>query len=234
MNKKIKIYCGLFVAVLVLLLISKIRVEAYQYGSSSDSPVLEFGNKPSEFYIENDTVYYEGGGMAVNTRSKSISLDVFVKHHTTRRRELISRAGGQVYSIQVTSAKLNVPIGQLSNIPLISTMVAAIIYFIAIIWVLILAFRIVSSIRKGEIFVSKVARYLEITGIILAALYLVQFLSGYLITQYYIKHIVLAEMEVIFRNTANFMLLITGFALMIISQIILMGKDLKEEQELTI
>ena len=76
--------------------------------------------------------------------------------------------------------------------------------------------------------------YLEITGIILVALYLVQFLSGYLITQYYIKHIVLAEMEVIFRNTANFMFLITGFALMIISQVILMGKDIKDDQELTI
>ena len=72
--------------------------------------------------------------MSVNTQSKSISLDVFVKHHTKRGRELISRADGQVYSIRVSSAKLNVPIGQLSNTPLISTVVAAIIYFIAIIW----------------------------------------------------------------------------------------------------
>lgn len=233
MNKKLKLYCSLFVAVLVLALISKCHVVGFQYGSSSESPVLEFGNKPSEFYIVNDTVFHEGG-MNVTQQSKAITMDVFVRHHTSAGRELISRADGQVYSIQVNSAKLHVPIGQLSNMPLISTIVSGVIYLILILWVLILAFKTIGSIRKGEIFVSKVARYLEITGIILSAIYLLQFISGYLIAQYFINHVVLAEMEVIFKNTANFMFLITGLALMIISQVILMGRDLKEEQDLTI
>ena len=35
-------------------------------------------------------------------------------------------------------------------------------------------------------------------------------------------------------NESNPMLIFTGLALMIISQVILMGKELKEEQELTI
>ena len=234
MNKKIKIYCTLFVAVLVLLLISQIRFERYQYGSTPQSPKLEFGSQPSEFFIKNDTIILEGGSKSVSIESKSVSTNLFVKHHAMSSRKLISRADGQAYTIEVTAAKFNIPVGQLSNIPLISTVVTAIIYGIAILWVLILAFKAVSSIRKGEIFVSKVARYLELTGIILAAIYMLQFISGYLTTRYYITHMQLAEMEIIYKNTANFMFLITGFALMIISQVILMGKDLKDDQELTI
>jgi hypothetical protein len=38
----------------------------------------------------------------------------------------------------------------------------------------------------------------------------------------------------VFKNECNSMFIFTGLALMIISQIILMGKDLKDEQELTI
>ena len=233
MKTKLKIYCALFVAVLIIALISKFRVERFQYGYSSDSPKLEFGEQPKEFYIVNDTVFHEGG-MNVTQESRSITMDVFVRHHPSTGRLLVSRAGGQAYTMKVTAAQLRVPLGQLSNIPLKSSIVSAIVYFVLIIWVLIMAFKIVVNIRKGEIFVSKVARYLEITGIILAVLYLFQFISGYLISQYFIKHVVLAEMEVIYKNTANFMFLITGLTLMIISQIILMGKDIKEEQELTI
>ena len=48
------------------------------------------------------------------------------------------------------------------------------------------------------------------------------------------RNIKLAEYDVVFQNNTNSMLIITGLALMIISQIILMGKDLKEEQDLTI
>ena len=81
---------------------------------------------------------------------------------------------------------------------------------------------------------AKVARNLEITGILLSVLYLYQLATSYLVTQYFIANIHLADHSIVFKNECNSMYLLTGLGLMIISQIILMGKDLKDEQELTI
>jgi hypothetical protein len=82
--------------------------------------------------------------------------------------------------------------------------------------------------------VTKVAKYLEITGILLSLLYLNALVVSYFITQYFIANIHLADHSIVFKNECNSMFILTGLGLMIISQIILMGKDLKEEQELTI
>ena len=75
---------------------------------------------------------------------------------------------------------------------------------------------------------------LETTGYLLSFVYLYELIVSYIITQYFIANIHLADHSIIFVNECNSMYLLTGLALMIISQIILMGKDLKEEQELTI
>ena len=75
---------------------------------------------------------------------------------------------------------------------------------------------------------------METTGILLTVLYIFQSLSNIIIGDYLAKHIVLAEYAIISKNDANIMFILTGLALMIISQIILMGKDLKEDQDLTI
>nr|MCR4701646.1 hypothetical protein [Bacteroidaceae bacterium] len=71
-------------------------------------------------------------------------------------------------------------------------------------------------------------------GILLTVLYLFQFIGSYVIMQYFIREVRLAGYYIVFRNDCNSMYIITGLALMIISQIILMGKDLKDEQDLTI
>jgi hypothetical protein len=74
----------------------------------------------------------------------------------------------------------------------------------------------------------------ETTGILLAALYLYDLTISYILYLFYAKNIYLADYYIVFKNESNIMYIITGLALMIISQIILMGKELKEEQELTV
>jgi hypothetical protein len=44
----------------------------------------------------------------------------------------------------------------------------------------------------------------------------------------------MADYYVVFKNECDGMYILTGLGLMMISQIILMGRDMKEEQELTI
>ena len=97
-----------------------------------------------------------------------------------------------------------------------------------------MVFKIVRRIREGEIFASQVSRFLDIAGKLLVGLYLFQVIASYVYSMYCINHIHLAQYYVVYKNDANIMLILTGLGLMIISQIILMGKDLKEEQDLTI
>ena len=76
--------------------------------------------------------------------------------------------------------------------------------------------------------------FVFIACIKLSVIYIIEFISSYAEALFFMKNIKLAEYDVVFQNNTNSMLIITGLALMIISQIILMGKDLKDEQELTI
>ena len=48
------------------------------------------------------------------------------------------------------------------------------------------------------------------------------------------QYLVLADYAVVFQNNCNNMYIFTGLALMIVSQIILMGRELKDDQALTI
>ena len=109
-----------------------------------------------------------------------------------------------------------------------------IFWIIAFVWIFWMVFKLIVKIRSGEIFVTKVAKYLETTGYLLSFIYLYELVVSYIITQYFIDNIHLADHSIVFVDESNSMYLLTGLGLMIISQIILMGKDLKEEQALTI
>lgn len=110
---------------------------------------------------------------------------------------------------------------------------------IVMIWILCLAIKIIRSIRRGEIFVTKVAGYLETIGLLLSADYVIGGIVGSVWYHAFLKQIELADYYVTSFNSAiggagGGLWILTGLGLMIISQIILMGKDLKEEQDLTI
>jgi hypothetical protein len=121
-----------------------------------------------------------------------------------------------------------------SNIPMYIIGSGAVVSLIVFFCILYMVIKLIVKIRKGEIFVTKVSKYLEITGILLTFLYLYEWAVSYILTRYFISHIHLADLSIVFKNECNSMYIFTGLALMIVSQIILMGKDLKEEQELTI
>ena len=131
--------------------------------------------------------------------------------------------------------KLETPASETSfNFHVILAIASAIVIMIVTIWILCMVYKLIRSIRKGDIFVAQVSKYLETTGILLTALYLFQWFSSYVFTQYCINNIQLTDYYIVYKNECNSMYILTGLALMIVSQIILMGKDLKEEQELTI
>ena len=231
MNKKLKIYSTLFVVALIVWFIS----DTFHYSSMGWSPApdnkMEFAELPSEFE-KRDSI--QGG--VVSTGVPLISYDLNVQSWgRSDHKALLSTSQGQTYKVDMKKIKVSIPASRAgSKVPMYIIGSSAVLVGIVCFWILWLVIDLISRIHYGEIFVAKVARNLEITGILLSVLYLYQLATSYLVTQYFIANIHLADHSIVFKNECNSMYIFTGLGLMIISQIILMGKDLKEEQELTI
>lgn len=232
MNKrKLKSYCTLFVIALVL---SVFKFNFRNSFISSSESELEFGDVPASFYSVSDTTFHEGGYGLYQVSSYK-TYQIYVEPKPVRDgRNLISKVGEQVYRLKMRQVFIDVPEGQLTDVYDICMIISYSVIVILILWILILALKTARSILRGNVFVTRVSKYLEKTGILLSSLYLIQFSVSYIFTQYLIRNIELAEYEVVFTNDTNQMYILTGLALMIISQIILMGKDIKDEHDLTI
>jgi len=241
MNKKLKIYSTLFVVVLVYLVVtSVVHFDSYGWGQGGHDK-LEFVDEAPGF-VTRDTL--EGG--AVRTTSlPTVAYEVYVKPKKALHQKVLlstaksiqrSSAGEiQTYKVEMQKVKLETPASEkMFNFHVILVVASAIVIMIVTIWILCMVYKLIRRIRRGDIFVTQVSKYLETTGILLTVLYLFQWFSSYVFTQYCINHIQLTDYYIVYRNEANSMYILTGLALMIISQIILMGKDLKEEQDLTI
>lgn len=234
MNKKLKIYTTLFLVVLFVLLVFPVNLHHYSstYIPGSEGK-LEYGNIPEQFY-ERDTII-EADGISTSSKmsTRTYTVNVLPKKPYANT-AIISTVGDQAYKVTMKQVTLALPTAKAKKTPTVIFITSIIISLAMLIWVLCLVIKLIRSIRRGEIFVSNVSKYLETTGILLSVIYIIQFISSYAEALFFMRNIKLAEYDVVFQNNTNSMLIITGLALMIISQIILMGKDLKDEQELTI
>ena len=234
MNKKLKIYTTLFLVVLIVLLVFPVNLHHYSstYIPGSEGK-LEYGNIPEQFY-ERDTII-EADGISTSSKmsTRTYTVNVLPKKPYANT-AIISTVGDQAYKVTMKQITLTLPTAKAKKTPIVIFITSIIISLAMLIWVLCLVIKLIRSIRRGEIFVSNVSKYLETTGILLSVIYIIQFISSYAEALFFMRNIKLAEYDVVFQNNTNSMLIITGLALMIISQIILMGKDLKDEQELTI
>jgi len=244
MNKKLKVYSTLFVVALIVLLVTHVVCfEGYTW-YQGDTDSLMFVNDAPEFYTS-DTTITDGGESVKTIYHPTMSYKVYVRPKMPRDNQtLISTAKWtsqekqemQTYRVTMQKVKLETPTtkDKLINFPMIVAIISGILTAVVTIWILSLVFKLVRRIRRGEVFVAQVSKYLEITGYLLSSLYLIQWIAAFALTQYCIHNIQLADYYIVYVNDTNSMYLLTGLALMIISQIILMGKEMKEEQELTI
>ena len=232
MNKKLKIYSTLFVIALIVFgFATTFHFSAMGWSPAPDNN-MQFAELPSDF-MSTDTLP-DGGTVSHGHPYFTYEVNV---HQWSRpdHKDLISTAQGQTYKVEMQKVKVGMPVSRAgSNIPMYIISSIAIVSLIIFLCILYMVIKLIIKIRRGEIFVTKVSKYLEITGILLTCLYLYQLAASYIVTQYFISTIHLADLSIVFKNECNSMFIFTGLALMIISQIILMGKDLKDEQELTI
>ena len=247
MNKKLKIYCTLFWLAITLWMVNSVKfdrgivIEAHYDRearvSSNDPSRVDgwvYGETPARYYTC-DTVYYDDGGFSEYKKSSTYYYDVYVKpKKSADKRSLISSVGGNQYKVAMQKVRVIVPADDVNKTFFIFRIILFLLATGMTIWVIYLLLMLIGKIRKGEIFVTGVSRMMETTGILLSCLFLLRWVIMFSMAHYCINNIELANYEILDKVDANGMLILTGLGLMIISQIILMGKDLKEEQDLTI
>ena len=149
---------------------------------------------------------------------------------------MMSHSFGQDYKVTMEKVKLEVPYDSTKQAIIFIAPYLTIGFFIAAIcfYIVWISVKIIRNIRTGNVFVADIAKKLETLGIMLVGLYFADLITSYAIAQYHIHHVFMADYDIVFCNTSNIMYIISGLAFMVVSQVILMGKELKDEQDLTV
>lgn len=239
MNKKLKIYSTLLIVAIVGFALTETFYIHYNYSTSSNKSEELYFEKDGEQYVKNDTLN--------NETNKSEWQDVLELTFNVRPKNtpgqptLRSKEPNSIYpdpvKIEMQKVKVKIPYSKSNNIKtyvVLGVVIPFIIMSVVYIWIFCLVVKLIKKIRRGEIFTQQISGYMETSGILMVAAYLLEVATGYFITTAVLSQIKIAYYDIYYVNETNSMLIITGLALMTISQVILMGKELKEEQELTI
>lgn len=235
MNKKLKIYCTTLVVIIIGTIVANtFSVTETTWRFSDEKHELKVCSLPEEFgYTE------QCGDTTVIRNKTTLSVTVPVRRHNLAGDDvIISKVNNKTCMVEITEAKLSIPKDQVDFNTTTNWIIGlgVSINIILVAWLLFIIFRIIRSIFQQNVFVGKMSTNIETVGILLIAYECFQFILTYTITSLAQKHYALATYDIIFSASKTFdiKVVIFGLVMMIIAQIILMGKDLKEEQELTI
>ena len=246
MNKKLKIYSVLLAIVLVGTVISN-TFHRDNYSTvmregevlTLDSLTEEFAKVDWKTTVKVDTVDGKRDTIATatswNVQFKP-TLEVTVPVRPCRAatdKFLYSNVKGQTCMVEMQQVKLKVPMEKGSYT---FTIVLALMICLLLppsLWLLVIILKVIRSVYKGEIFVTQISKRLETAGWLLVAIWFLGNVVSYIQIQLLRDAVLMAYYD-IYWKLADVSYIIYGLVLMIIAQIILKGRDLKEEQELTI
>ena len=245
MNKKLKIYSTLLAIVLVGTVISN-TFHRENYSSimregevlTLDSLTEEFGKVDKSTTVQVDTVdgkrYTTVTTTSYNVKFKP-TFEVTVPVRPNRAatdKFLYSKVDGQSCMVEMQKVKLKIPVEKGSDTFTI-VLALMILLLLPFLWLLVIVLKVIRSVYKGEIFVTQITKRLETAGWLLAGFWFLANIVGYIQIQILRETVRMAYYD-IYWESASIYYIVFGLVLMIISQIILKGKDLKDEQELTI
>ena len=245
MNKKLKIYSVLLAIVLVGTVISN-TYHRDNYSTVTregevltlDSLTEEFAKVDKKTTVNVDTVDGKRHNISTTTSWNVYfkpTLEVTIPVRPNRAatdKFLYSNVKGQTCMVEMQQVKLKVPMEKGSYT--FNTVIALMIcLLVPSLWLLVIILKVIRSVYKGEIFVTQIAKRLETAGWLLVAFWFLANVVGYIQIQILRKAVLMAYYD-IYWQSASIFYIIFGLVLMILSQIILKGKDLKDEQELTI
>ena len=230
MKNKLKIYTVLLAVVLLAQVFDNFGYETTTYSTDKDK-ALTIGSLPKEFVETKDI---EGG--VVTNYKPTMNFNVKVKTNKVGKdKYLVCNSGEKSCYMSIQKANISIPWERMKGTPLIYMGICNVVIFSVFgIWGLILAFKLIRSVYKGEVFVAKVASQMEIIGALIIAIRLLYIILGYVSSQFLLNQIDISYLGISWDYGNNGIYIIFGLTLMVASQIILRGKELREEQELTI
>ncbi len=240
MSKKLKIYTSLLICVIVMIFVNiiwNICPYGYSYTESISSldERLEFVQEPDSFATR--TKKKDGSVTIMRYPTVSFTVDVVPKDRDTI---MMSHSFGQDYKVIMERVKLEVPLKNNTSpiYRLLPIIIPSIITTIIFIWMLCIGIKIIRNVRRGNVFVTDIANKIEKIGKLYLILCLTGFAVSYATTKYFIHTVHIADYNIVFQigDYLSDMLINIAVALtfMVISQVILMGKELKDEQDLTV
>lgn len=246
MNKKLKIYSMLLAVVLVGNVISNTFYFRSYSSPHRDGEVLTLDSLTEVFAdIDKKTIVHvdtvDGKRDTIGTSSSwtvnfKPTFDVTVPVRPRMAaidKFLYSSVDGKPCMVEMQQVKLKVPMEE--GATTITVVIALMICLLLppVIWLLIVILKVIRSVYKGEIFVTQIAKRLETAGKLLVAFWFLANVVSYVQIQLLRDSVLMAYYDIRWQS-ASIYYIVFGLVLMIISQIILLGKDLKEEQDLTI
>ncbi len=262
MNKKLKFYSGLFLFSILFVVVFAVftptdkSVVAVSYNNSAYSPT-NYNSDVMRMSVERDgnplvttktdTTYQvvtdslgkiDTIGKIINTSSLYSSRSYTVnlrKRGNTNTPPFICIANSTTKGvIDIEKAKISISSTKNYFVKLlVLAAIVAIVYIIGLIWVIRLIVRVIKNIRKGNIFVSQMAVDLERLGILMTIFFVIGFI-GQIYNYFMACGIQLENYQVVLGPINGRAWLIAGTGLMLLSQIFSMGKDLKEDVDLTV
>ncbi len=235
--KRLKIYSTLLLVVLIVLGIFNTCSFSSDTCDNAPNDYLEVGPLPQEYYTTDSIL-----GGVLTSYVPTISYTVYVRRIVSDNMPVLfsvakdpqNAAQSRTCVIELRKVDLKFPMAQCNKVPLGIVLFGFVIGSVLFIWVFIMVYKIIRSFRRGEIFVSQVSKYLHRTGWMMVAYYLLSYLGSYIVYLSIKESIQVAQYIIVHHCETSIWMLIMGLVLLVISQVILMGKDLKEEQELTI
>ena len=260
MNKKLKFYSGLFLFSILFVVVFAVFTpsdksvvafhysRAHSYTNDADDlrMTVERDGNPL-VTTKSDTTYQvvtdslgkiDTIGKIINTSSLYSSRSYTVnlrKRGNTNTPPFICIANSTTKGvIDIEKAKISISSTKNYFVKLlVLAAIVAIVYIIGLIWVIRLIVRVIKNIRKGNIFVSQMAVDLERLGILMTIFFVVLFI-GQIYNYFMACGIQLENYQVVLGPINGRAWLIAGTGLMLLSQIFSMGKDLKEDVDLTV
>jgi ABC-type multidrug transport system fused ATPase/permease subunit len=231
MKNRLKLYCTLLILVLPVYRVTNILIDKKSHHISEEK-VLTIGPLPKE--CSGETIKTVDGDW---TRMKRFyPFEVNVKSYRMERDKYLScDAGEKSFTMVIKKAQIDIP-SERANVKTIYyiQVVNIIIQMIFAIFILIIAYLLFVSVYNGKVFVGKVARLMEVAGGLICAMALVNTISSYISFRMLMEQIDSTYLDIYWDYGNNFIWITLGLTLMVFSQIILKGKELQEEQELTI
>ena len=259
MNKKLKFYSGLFLFSILFVVVFAVftptdnSIVAFHYSRAHSYRVDDLMRVSVErdanplVTVKTDTTYQvETDSLGnIDTIGVSTNYSSFssYKSYTVNLRKRVSTntppficvANSTTKGvIDIEKAKISVSSSKPNIVgKIVLVAIAVIVYLIGLIWVIRLIVRVIRNIRRGNIFVSQMSVDLERLGILMTIFFVVGFI-GQIVGYFMTCDINIENYQVVFGPINGRAWLIAGTGLMLLSQIFSMGKDLKDEQELTV